>query len=120
MRPKHVDSSIKASYVNNTKNNGHLHFVRIGEDETILRSMPGGVEAKCIGMTIWNSRHGNVAMLFGPVPSRMPNVEGLGEYVVVDQPGIHGERAHEQDYVATAAVDGQNTIIARTGSSITY
>ena len=38
----------------------------------------------------------------GGVPGRAKDVEGFGEDVVVDEPGVDGEDSHEEDDVATS------------------
>jgi hypothetical protein len=89
--------------VDNAENDGHLHIVRVREDELVVRAVPARVQAEVVGVSIWSHGYSHSAVFeSGKVPSRVPEVKRLGEDVVVDQTGVHREQAHEKDNVTTA------------------
>ena len=88
--------------MNDTKNNGHFHLVRIGEHECVHSSVPTRVQAKWVPMTVIYG-HGSIAVREGP--PRMPDMERFGEDVVVHEASIHGKQAHQQNNVSAATED---------------
>lgn len=68
--------------VANTQNNGHLHFVRVRKNERIVCTVPSRIESEWINMSILKALDSRVVNV-SKIPSRMPNVKGLREYVVV-------------------------------------
>lgn len=88
--------------MDDTEDDGHLHLVRVGEDERVVRAVPVGVKAERVGVSgrLGKDEAGRVGR---PLPTRLPDAQRLGEDVVVHEPGEHGEGAHEDDDVATAA-----------------
>lgn len=91
-----------STYVNNTNDDGHLHLQRVREHQTVISIMPGGIQTKRIDVTIVDSNDRIVALLCGPIPSRMKDVERLGEYIVVYEAGVYGEEPHEKNDVSSA------------------
>lgn len=87
--------------MNDTEDDGHFHLVRVGEDESVVRAVPVWVEAERVGVSgrLGKDEAGRVGR---PFPAGLPDVQRLGEDVVVHEPGEHGEGAHEDDDVATA------------------
>lgn len=88
-----------------TKNDRQLHFVRVGENQGVFRSVPCGVEAKGIRVAGGDGRQRAVTLV-RPFPARVPDVQRLGEDIVIDQSSEHGEHAHEKDDIATAVQFG--------------
>jgi len=86
--------------VDNSEDDTHLHLVRVGEDESVVGSMPGGVESEGVGSML-NRGDGSVGVR--PFPSGLEESHRLGEDIVVDESGEHREDSHEKDDVSTAA-----------------
>ena len=86
--------------MDDAEHDGHLHLVRVREHQRIVRLVPGGVQTERIDVTsgLGNDR----AVGLREAPPRVPDVQRLGEDVVVHEAGIHGEDAHEQDDVPPA------------------
>ena len=91
------------THVDDTKHDGHLHLVRVREEELVVGTMPGRVKTEGIGVTIRDRGHRLSPVMLRPRPARMEDVQRLGEDVVVEESGIDGEKTHEQDDVPTAA-----------------
>jgi hypothetical protein len=86
--------------MNDTEDDGHLHLVRVAEHQRIIRPMPSRVQPEQVRPTRSDGLDGAVLSL-GPFPTRRPDVERLGKYVVVHQPGVHGKETHEEDDVSS-------------------
>jgi hypothetical protein len=86
--------------VGNTEDDGHLHLVRVGENQLVLGTMPSRVQTNRIDMTIVCASRSD-SVVFWEVPARVEQVRRLGEDIVVDHTGIDGECTHEQDDVTT-------------------
>jgi hypothetical protein len=97
--------------MSDTKNNRHLHLVRVREDERVLRVVPARVEAKGIRVAIGVALDALALANLRELPTRVEEVECLGEEVVIDEAGVHGESAHEQDDV-TAVEEGPDNLHA--------
>ena len=85
--------------MNDTKHDRHLHLVRIRKEQRIFSSVPAGIDTHGICMAIGHSPRG----VGGEVPSRVEDVQRLGEDVVVQESGVHREQTHKQDDVPAAA-----------------
>ena len=90
------------TYMNDTNNNRHLHLVRVGEDERIVGAMPAGIEAKGIYVASVHEIHDSRILNRRHLPARMEEVQRFREDIVVDEAGVDGEQAHEEDDVTTA------------------
>lgn len=90
---------LQRTYVDNTQDDGHLHLVRVGEDERVVRTMPARVQAEWVDMTIG---HTLSCLVSREVPAGMEQMKSLGEDIVVDETSVDGESTHEQNNVATA------------------
>ena len=88
--------------MDDTKNDRHLHLVRVGEDERVFRSVPCRVQSKRICMAIRHTDNRFVTMSLRDVPAGMEQVKALGENIVVNEASVDRESPHEQDDVATA------------------
>ena len=78
----HWEMRLMMTNVANTQNNGHLHFVRVRKNERIVCTVPSRIESEWINMSILKALDSRVVNV-SKIPSRMPNVKGLREYVVV-------------------------------------
>ena len=58
----------------------------------------------------------DLLLLKAVAPRRAEDVDRLGEDIVVDEAGVDGEQAHQQDDVATAEEDGGDLIVNFLGS----
>jgi len=82
-------------HMDDAQDNRHLHLVRICEHKPVLGAVPAWVQPDRI----------NIAIVLGlyltrlEVPSRVPDVHGLAEDIVVHKPSEHGEETHENDNV---------------------
>lgn len=86
--------------MNNTHDDRHLHLVRVGKDQSVVRAVPIGVQTKRIYLA---SRLGSdESRLVGPFPARLPDVERFRKDVVVHEPSVDREKTHENDNVSTA------------------
>ena len=85
--------------MNNTEDDRKLHLVRVCENKRIFSSVPAGIDTHGISMAIGHSPRG----VGGEVPSRVEDVQRLGEDVVVQESGVHREQTHKQDDVPAAA-----------------
>lgn len=86
--------------MDNTNDDGHLHLVRIGEDQAVVGTVPSRVQAERIHMPIVHCVYSAVVILW-EIPAGMEKMQRLGKYIVVKEPSIDGEYAHKQDDVAT-------------------
>ena len=77
-------------------NDGHLHLVRVCEDQGIWSTVPAGVQTKGIGVAI----EGANSSVDRHVPTGMEEMKRLGEDVVINESGVDGEGAHEEDNIA--------------------
>jgi hypothetical protein len=109
----------RGTYVEDTKNDTHLHLQRVGEDEGVVGSVPGWVDTEGVAVDRLDTLD-DVADLEvgGPSELRLGEDEREGEDVVVHETGVHGEHAHEEDDVATVeegvedlATEGQYSLI---------
>jgi hypothetical protein len=89
--------------VSHTKNDRHFHLVGVSKDKRVVRAMPAWIQTKRIDVTIWLTMHDS-ALSVGERPPRTEQVEGLGEYVVVNETSVDGKGAHEKNNVPSAAV----------------
>lgn len=80
--------------MNDSQDDRHLHFVRVGENQSIVRTVPCRVETERIGRSCRDGTDGTIGSL-RPFPPRLPDVQRLGENIVVDKTRVHGEHAHE-------------------------
>lgn len=87
--------------MNDTQNDRHLHLIRVGEYQGIIRSMPRGIDTNGIGMAT-RDRFYHALDTMRPCPSGAPDCECFGEDVVVHETSEDCEDAHEQDDIATA------------------
>ena len=88
--------------MNHPKNDRHFHLVRVREHQGIIRTMPAWVQAKGINVSIRDATN-NTPIGFREVPSRVPDVKRLGEYVIVHEAGVDGEQPHQKNDVSPAA-----------------
>jgi hypothetical protein len=91
-------AAARGTYVDNTEDDRHLHLVRVGKYESVLRTVPAGIQTNGIHMSV----RASFGIPLVPIPSRMPKMHGFAEDVVVYEPGEHGEYTHENDDVTTA------------------
>lgn len=92
--------------MNDTKHDRHLHLVRVDEDKVVVRTVPARVKTERIHVSVVLSEDlGADFTRLGESPSRMPQVETLGEDIIVHEASVDGEKTHEKDDVATAGVN---------------
>jgi hypothetical protein len=80
------------------KSNRHLHLIRVRKYQAIIRTMPGWIQAERIHVSIRGTMNDS-PIAFWEVPSRVPNVKGLGEYVVVHKASVDREHPHQKNDV---------------------
>lgn len=85
--------------MNDTQDNGHLHLVRVGEDQAVRGTVPARVQTKGIDMAVGNANIG-VSL---EVPSRVEQVKGSRNNIVVDETSIDRKETHEQNDVSSTA-----------------
>ena len=92
--------------MNDTEDDRHLHLVGVREEQLVVCAVPSRVKSERIGVPIGDSsEEGLIAALLGPRPSRMEEVSALREDIVVEEAGVDGENAHEQNDVTTAVTE---------------
>jgi len=94
-------------HVQDAKDDGDLHFEPVQKDDFVFCQLPDGVDAKrvrraVVGLVAGRIDHvvfGGQDGLFGVahLPRGAKDVDGFREHVVVDQPGIDGEKGHQGD-----------------------
>lgn len=87
--------------MSDTEYDRHLHLVGVGEDKSVLSTVPTRVKTERIDMAIVLASTGAVVV---EVPTRVEQVKGLGEDVVIDEASVDSKGSHEQDDVTTAAI----------------
>ena len=92
--------------MDDTKNDGHLHLIGIGENQTIFRAVPARIETKKVCVSI-RYTFISVQIRIGPIPTGPEDMKRLGKYVVVYEACIHGKCAHEEEDVAAAKQNDQ-------------
>ena len=95
-----------------------LHLEGVLEGDPIGGDLPDGVEAEAVrravetGAVLGRQQQRlrvvvvDLLVLEAVAPGRAEDVDRFGEDVVVDEAGVDGEQAHQQDDVAAAKEDG--------------
>lgn len=86
--------------MNDSKNDGHFHLIRVCKKKRIIRAVPTRVYTERIGMAITFA--GYSAISFSECPARVPDMQRLGEYIIIHKAGVYGKKTHEKDNVASA------------------
>lgn len=105
------------SHLDDTKDDGHLHLVRVGEDEEVVGSVPGDIDTDGVGVVVELALGDGRADL-DPIETTLEDLHTLGEDVVVDEASVNREDAHEQDNVATAKEHLKDFIVLDLGQRL--
>ena len=89
-----------AAHMDDPEYNGLFHLVRISKDESVIRSVPIGIQSKWIRRATALSFDHSIRIL-GPLPSGAPDGERLGEDIVVQEPSVDRKGRHEEDDVSS-------------------
>lgn len=87
--------------MNHPKDNRHLHLVRVRKHQGIIRTMPTWVQAKRINVFVRDTVEDS-PIAFREVPPRVPNVKGLGEYVIIHEASVDREQPHQKNDISAA------------------
>ena len=74
--------------MDDTEDDRHLHLERIGEDESIICSVPVWVDTEGVDLAVGNTRN-RTFPIFRPVETVGKEVQRLGEDIIVDETSVH-------------------------------
>lgn len=87
--------------MNHPKNNRHLHLVRVREYQTVICTMPCWIQTEGINVSVRDAMKDS-PIAFWEVPSGVPYVKRLGEYVIVHEAGVNREQPHQKNDISPA------------------